>query len=85
MKRPSHIFEILGKISDGTFLNTKEYTELENYIDDLEESQKECRLCKHPIIEHVIVQQDKLPGTYECCIKGCKCVVEYYEELEKRK
>lgn len=40
MKRPNRIFELLGKISDGTFLNMKEYTELENYIDDLEESQK---------------------------------------------
>lgn len=34
--RPYRIYELLGKISDGTFLNEKEFRELQKYITDLE-------------------------------------------------
>jgi hypothetical protein len=36
MKRPPRIYELLGKVSDGTFLNVKEFLELETYISELE-------------------------------------------------
>lgn len=36
MKRPSHIYDLLAKISDGTILNEKEFNELELYVSDLE-------------------------------------------------
>jgi hypothetical protein len=36
MIRPTRIFELLGKVSDGTFLNKSEFNELETYIRDLE-------------------------------------------------
>jgi hypothetical protein len=38
MNRPTRIYELLGKISDGTFLNEKEFSELESYIRGLEVS-----------------------------------------------
>lgn len=34
--RPYRIYELLGKITDGTFLNEKENRELQRYISDLE-------------------------------------------------
>jgi hypothetical protein len=34
------IYMILGKISDGTFLNPKEYATLEAYINKLEQEAK---------------------------------------------
>jgi hypothetical protein len=36
MKRPARIYELLGKVADGTFLNEKEFRELETYIGQLE-------------------------------------------------
>jgi hypothetical protein len=36
MIRPTRIYELLGKVSDGTFLNEKEFHELETYIRELE-------------------------------------------------
>jgi hypothetical protein len=40
MKRPDTIYAILGKISDGTFLNPKEYATLDAYISKLEQETK---------------------------------------------
>jgi hypothetical protein len=40
MKRPDRIYVLLGKISDGTFLNPTEYAELEAYISSVEKSVK---------------------------------------------
>lgn len=43
MIRPSRIYDLLSKISDGTFLNDKEFKEIESYIRELELSLEECR------------------------------------------
>lgn len=77
MKRPTCIYELLGKISDGTFLNEKEFRILETYISDLEEYVLNCPGCQHAMMSHMVVDTGtafvvECYETNECdCLKPC--------------
>lgn len=72
MKRPTFIYELLGKISDGTFLNEEQFHKLEHYISDLEQDILDCELCGHGKLEHLNVQHDD--GLwFECSVEDCNC------------
>jgi hypothetical protein len=77
MKRPTFIYELLGKISDGTFLNEKQFRELEAYIGDLERYAPNCPDCQHAMMNHMVVDIGtafvvECYETDECkCLKPC--------------
>jgi hypothetical protein len=77
MKRPTRIYELLGKVADGTFLNVKEFRELEEYISDIEHLVPICPDCKHSMMNHHVIDNDtefivECYETNECkCIKPC--------------
>jgi hypothetical protein len=77
MKRPARIYELLGKVSDGTFLNEKEFRELEHYIGDIEELVPNCTNCEHSMANHFIIDYGK-QLVIECYeTDECKCIKPY--------
>lgn len=77
MKRPPRIYELLGKISDGTFLNEKEFKELETYMHDVEHLVPVCKDCQHSMFNHMVIDSGtrfevECYETNECtCITPC--------------
>jgi hypothetical protein len=79
MKRPARIYELLGKVSDGTFLNEKEFRELETYISDIEEKVPNCSMCNHSSFNHHVIDDGKqlVVECYET--NECNCSTSYSE------